>query len=640
MADFGYQRRKLDYLPDDDFQYSDTLQEDSKEEIREWMDVNRKLRRHGMESVRVFSSQDVALSSGRYICIDLEASQSLRTAVISLISEIEKKENVMQEVLLTNSQLQKKASQLSNEVETANAKAKDIKVMLECSRARVQELEEDRSRSNSRFAEEGERLKNTKSSMASSCRQLEAKVAEQEKELERLHREVLSYSQEEERRNQRNKKAFTEFKHRPYRANSAVDQKLLDLIDSYEKQIHILQKELDDNRLGEVSSDFEDHSQSNNNVKDINKLYEKQLREKEKKIKLLEEENKMLKRDFGSKYEIKDYRLQSLRVKKLENLLQLHNISIPGEKASKDPFIRRKKFSTKLEDLEYLPLEPCHHYLKEICKELETENLDCMIAEIQELKREGHSSNRFHEYCKELADIVGLNEGNHRNRSCRHEKNPATLLCDSNMRYYLEVVENWHKDISALGELQEVINELLDKVVPWLKARMNQDHSVEEMVELLERVIHAEKNEGKKVMMEDVSRTTLEHIVSHFQTLFDIPKISGVFPRMNEIYRVLGESKNVMNTLKSLLGLEADIHTSALVDAVGRLCHVHNSTTAKQLKKLLQTDDLNGVVRRLEEHSDFFPAFHGVMHKLFEILGVDKMDEILPAVRALKLLAK
>ena len=56
-------------------------------------------------------------------------------------------------------------------------------------------------------------------------------------------------------------------------------------------------------------------------------------------------------------------------------------------------------------------------------------------------------------------------------------------------------------------------------------------------------------------MMEEVSRGTLESIVSHFQTLFDTPKVSGIFPRMNEVYRTLGEGQNVQNTLKNLLGL-------------------------------------------------------------------------------------
>jgi hypothetical protein len=54
---------------------------------------------------------------------------------------------------------------------------------------------------------------------------------------------------------------------------------------------------------------------------------------------------------------------------------------------------------------------------------------------------------------------------------------------------------------------------------------------------------------------EHPSRTVLENIVQHFQTLFDVPSVSGVFPRMNDIYTKLGEVHNVLNTLRNLLGL-------------------------------------------------------------------------------------
>jgi hypothetical protein len=38
--------------------------------------------------------------------------------------------------------------------------------------------------------------------------------------------------------------------------------------------------------------------------------------------------------------------------------------SIPGEQNKKDPFRQRKKYSTKLEDLEYLPLDMCREFLR------------------------------------------------------------------------------------------------------------------------------------------------------------------------------------------------------------------------------------------------------------------------------------
>jgi centrosomal protein CEP70 len=47
---------------------------------------------------------------------------------------------------------------------------------------------------------------------------------------------------------------------------------------------------------------------------------------------------------------------------------------------------------------------------------------------------------------------------------------------------------------------------------------------------------------------EHTSRTVLESIVKHFQTLFDVPSVAGVYPRMNDIYSKLGEVHNILKT--------------------------------------------------------------------------------------------
>ena len=47
----------------------------------------------------------------------------------------------------------------------------------------------------------------------------------------------------------------------------------------------------------------------------------------------------------------------------------------------------------------------------------------------------------------------------------------------------------------------------------------------------------------------------MENMINHFQTLFDVPNVEGIFPRMNEIYSKLGEVYNVLHTLRNLLGL-------------------------------------------------------------------------------------
>lgn len=51
------------------------------------------------------------------------------------------------------------------------------------------------------------------------------------------------------------------------------------------------------------------------------------------------------------------------------------------------------------------------------------------------------------------------------------------------------------------------------------------------------------------------TKYTLSSMVSHFQKLFDVTSLSGVYPRMNEVYTRLGEMTNMMRNLRDVLEL-------------------------------------------------------------------------------------
>jgi len=51
------------------------------------------------------------------------------------------------------------------------------------------------------------------------------------------------------------------------------------------------------------------------------------------------------------------------------------------------------------------------------------------------------------------------------------------------------------------------------------------------------------------------TKTLLLGVVRHFQTLFDVPNILGVYARMNGIYTKQSETNNVLTTLKYHLDL-------------------------------------------------------------------------------------
>ncbi|XP_040860206.1 centrosomal protein of 70 kDa isoform X2 [Ochotona curzoniae] len=132
---------------------------------------------------------------------------------------------------------------------------------------------------------------------------------------------------------------------------------------------------------------------------------------------------------------------------------------------------------------------------------------------------------------------------------------------------------------------------------------------------------------------------TLQAIVSHFQKLFDVPSLDGVYPRMNEVYTRLGEMHNAVRNLQELLELDGSSSLCVLVSTVGRLCRLVNEDVNEQVKQVLGPEDLQSIIKKLEEHEEFFPAFQAFTNELLEILEIADLDAIVPAVRKLKVLS-
>ncbi|XP_051885975.1 centrosomal protein of 70 kDa isoform X2 [Pristis pectinata] len=130
---------------------------------------------------------------------------------------------------------------------------------------------------------------------------------------------------------------------------------------------------------------------------------------------------------------------------------------------------------------------------------------------------------------------------------------------------------------------------------------------------------------------------SLEAIVSHFQKLFDVSSLSGVYPRMNEVYCKLGELNNAMRNIREILELDESTPVNVLVDMIGKLCSSVTADTYRQVQQLLGTEDIDSIINILEEHAEFFPAFYTLFQDLLQILEVDSIDHVLPAIHAIKL---
>lgn len=86
-------------------------------------------------------------------------------------------------------------------------------------------------------------------------------------------------------------------------------------------------------------------------------------------------------------------------------------------------------------------------------------------------------------------------------------------------------------------------------------------------------------------MLRSPTRYTLGSMVSHFQRLFDVTSLSGVYPRMNEVYTRLGEMTNTMRNLRDVLelgNLQLEAH---VLQSVWVVCSVFKQKLNDKEKK-------------------------------------------------------
>ncbi|XP_070174503.1 centrosomal protein of 70 kDa-like isoform X2 [Littorina saxatilis] len=595
-------------------------------EVREWSEVNRQLHKRGFQAVRALPATDVPVSTGRYVCLDPDSNDTLRHNLLTLLAESDHRQTLVHDLMEANKQLKEDIAGLTDKSDKLQARSKDLKIMLECSRKRVQELERERDMSSAQVADDTQKGSNLRSAIHMRCKQLEETFGEKELEVDKLKKKLKILTEEEKKRVIRQNQIFVEVKKRMARAHSLTDSKLLDIIDMYEKQLYNVKKDLEMAKRGEsrlhCQDDYEDEgplSESGlepmNNARSVVKSLEHQLQEADRRSKALEDEKELMSLEMSS--------------------------SVPGEKHTRDPFRSMRKYSTRLEDIEYLPVDICQHYLKELCSELGVEDVEHLLPEIRELSKRLEKAGRYQELCLDMQQLVDSMQDPSRAGCHRHSHNGSKDhgVSEDSVKHSLQIMQHWHQDMIQLPELQESLNRMLAHAVPRARIHFTPSHTVSDMTEIINTLADEETTAVTKEGFEHVSRTTLERIVEHFQTLFDISSISSVLTRMTDIYQRYGEAHNILKTLRHLLGLEDDASSASVVDAVGRLCQAHNSTTSRQLQQLFETDDLGSVIRRLEEHTQFFPAFKEIMCKLFDILGVERMDQVVPTVTALKLLS-
>ncbi|XP_043380906.1 centrosomal protein of 70 kDa isoform X5 [Chelonia mydas] len=575
------------------------------QEQAEWEKVNKLLVRHGLKPVCLAKPRN-SRSLSDMIVLDKHSSLGIRLALKTLVEDTERQQKMMHGLIEANRQLrapffflirddicqergracrqEQRAKELENVVE--NIKSKICQLEDECiakvcqQQNEVKELQKDQQASQTKYHHQNEKLH------------------EQEETIAHLQKELQKVGMEEQQRVATQNKMFCQFCKRA--PKSLLDQQFLSLIDYYESQINQMKKELSrykkdtDHVQGEGKSKEEFlNLDATPNYRALLTSFQNQLIETKARNEQLMCENTDLKKDLETRPTSQDLKLCKQQVKKLEKMLKKNIRSygiISGEK------IKENNESESMTGEDQLQAG-CRRYLQVLSR------IDSVISSPRApLVIYKWSKGPVQNYMKENG------------QECGFEHLPPT-------------VEMWADQLMSLKDLHRSLRKLSLELVPWhtVNAHNAESIRVEDLQFIVDTILEEVENKEKNGQMPSLQ--TLNAIVSHFQKLFDVSSLNGVYPRMNEVYTKLGEMTNAMRNLHELLELDHSAPPAVLVNTVGKLCKVINENVTGQVEQLLGTQDIQSIINKLEEHEDFFPVFQALIQDLLCILVHEQVRE-------------
>ncbi|XP_072469646.1 centrosomal protein of 70 kDa isoform X5 [Notamacropus eugenii] len=557
----------------------------SQQEEAEWESINALLMKNGLKPVFLVKRMH-GKNLGDLIIFDKQSSQMIRQTLKRLVDDSARNQNMIHQLIEANQQLRDELQQEQIRTLQEEKRANDLEQIVDSVKSKITELEEESVVMASQQQNQVKEFQKDQKTAQAKYHQCEQKWMEQQKALSCLQREIHKLQKEEELRVASQKRVFNRLCRQATR--TVVDKQLLILIDYYESKIRKIQKEL---RHYKEDTDTEDGGKEDfvdldgtPNYKNLLLSFQNQLRDVKAKNDKLSCENQNLRKDLES-------RLQELIREDKSESLDNRDSEISKTECQRQALFDQKYFKilTSIDSIISNPRAPLVIYKL--------------------------SKGPFQSY----------NKAN--SQGCGFDHLPPTI-------------EMWADQLRALKDLHRSLEKLSEELLPWHNMkRYDKSESgikVEDLLFIVDTIL--EEVEHKK--KDDVPcPETLQAIVNHFQKLFDVTSVSGIYPRMNEVYTRLGEMNNAVRNIYEILELDNSSSLSVLVNTVGKLCKIINEDLGRHVQQVLGTQDIQSIINKLEEYDEFFPAFQAFIQDLLQILEVNNLDSIIPEVKKLKLIA-
>ncbi|XP_028699240.1 centrosomal protein of 70 kDa isoform X6 [Macaca thibetana thibetana] len=524
-----------------------------------------------------------------------------------LVEETSRQQNMIQELIETNQQLRNELQLEHSRATNQEQRANDLEQIMESVKSKIGELEDE---SLNRACQQQNKIKDLQKEQKTlqvKCQHYKKKRTEQQETIASLQTEVCRLRKEEEDRIVTQNRVFAYLCKRV--PHTVLDRQLLCLIDYYEskiRKIHTQRQYKEDESQSEEENDYRSLDASPT-YKGLLMSLQNQLKESNSQIDALLSEKLNLQKDLETRPTQHELRLYKQQVKKLEKALK------------KSVKLQELISPKKAEDTEKKD-EPSKYNQQQALIDQRYFQVLCSINSIIHNPRAP-------------VIIYKQSKGGAQNFN-------KDLIQDCGFEHLVPIIEMWADQLTSLKDLYKSLKTLSAELVPWhnlKKQDENEGIKVEDLLFIVDTMLEEVENKEKDSNMPNFQ--TLQAIVSHFQKLFDVPSLNGVYPRMNEVYTRLGEMNNAVRNLQELLELDSSSSLCVLVSTVGKLCRLINEDVNEQIMQVLGPEDLQSIIYKLEEHEEFFPAFQAFTNDLLEILEIDDLDAIVPAVKKLKVLS-
>uniref|UniRef100_A0A667HXC2 Centrosomal protein of 70 kDa n=1 Tax=Lynx canadensis TaxID=61383 RepID=A0A667HXC2_LYNCA len=557
---------------------------EKQQEEAEWESINVLLMMHGLKPLFLVKRTDLK----DFIIFDKQSSQKMRQNLKTLMEETTRQQNMIQELIETNQQLKNELQLEQSRATDQEQRANDLEQIMECVKSKIGELEDE---SINRVSQQQNKIKDLQKehkALQAKCQHYKKKQMEQQETIASLQKDIYRLTKEEEERIVTQNRVFAYLCKR-------VPHTILD------RQVY-----KEDESLSEEEKDYRSFDASLT-YKGLLMSLQNQLKESKSKIDALLSEKLNLQKDLETRPTQHELRLYKQQVKKLEKALK-KNIRLKdllSQKKMEDP--EKQDEPSKDNQQQALIDQRYFQVLSSINSVVHNPRAPVIIH-----KQSKGGAQHFHK------DFVQ----------------------DCGFEHLIPIIEMWADQLTSLKDLYKSLKILSAELVPWhnlKKQDENEGIRVEDLLFIVDTMLEEVENKEKDSNIPNLK--TLQAIVSHFQKLFDVPSLNGVYPRMNEVYTRLGEMNNAVRNLQELLELDSSTSLCVLVSTVGKLCRLINENMNEQVMQVLGPEDLQSIINKLEEHEEFFPAFQAFTNDLLEILEIDDLDAIVPAVKKLKILS-